>query len=68
MFGMRHPYSSSASWNFGVGFRIEPGTKFLGDGIVANQPLPPGESITPVRTITEASYGLMLLSSFAFSP
>jgi hypothetical protein len=65
---MRHPNTSNASWNFGVGFRIEPGAKFLGEGIVPNQPLPPGETVSPVRTRRDTSYGLMLLSSFAFSP
>ena len=71
MFGMRHPNSSitpsNTSWNFGVGFRIEPGARFLGEGIVANQPLPPGETVSPVRTRSGTAYGVMLLSSFGFS-
>ena len=71
MVGMRHPNSSSVpsnvSWNFGVGFRIEPGARFLGEGIVANQPLPPGESVSPVRIRRDTAYGVMLLSSFGFS-
>src|SRR5206468_997257 len=54
MVGMRHRDSwslpSNASWNLGVGFRIEPAARFLGEGIVANQPLPPGESPSAVRT------------------
>jgi hypothetical protein len=70
MVGMRHPNASSSSnlsWNFGVGFRIEPGARFLGEGIVANQPLPLGESISPVRTRRDTAYGVMLLSSFGFT-
>jgi hypothetical protein len=71
MVGMRHPNTSStpskASWNFGVGFRIEPGARFLADGIVANQPLPPGETVSPVRIKRDTAYGLMLVSSFGFN-
>jgi len=71
MVGMRHPNASSTSsnvsWNFGVGFRVEPGARFLGEGIVANQPLPPGETVSPVRTRSGTAYGVMLLSSFGFS-
>jgi hypothetical protein len=72
MVGMRHPNSSSSvssnlSWNFGVGFRIEPGARFLGDGIVANQPLPAGESVSPVRIKRDTAYGVMFLSSFGFT-
>jgi hypothetical protein len=71
MVGMRHPNAESSlgnlSWNFGVGFRIEPGARFLGEGIVANQPLPLGESISPVRTRSGTAYGVMLLSSFGFT-
>jgi hypothetical protein len=72
MVGMRHRDSLSSSspntsWNFGVGFRIEPGARFLGEGIVANQPLPLGESVSPVRTRSGTAYGVMLLSSFGFT-
>jgi hypothetical protein len=47
MIGLRHPsvsVSPTSSWNFGVGLRIDPKSQVLGDGIVANQPLPAGES------------------------
>ncbi len=66
MLGMRHPYqqpASTATWNFGVGLRVTPNAKVLGDGLVANQPLPAGDSI---RYKTEPRYGLMLMSSFGF--
>ena len=67
MVGLRHPNlttSPNSSWNFGVGFRIDPKAQVLGEGIVANQPLPVGE--TQIRYKTEPRYGVMLLSSFSF--
>ncbi|MCX7313831.1 MAG: hypothetical protein WCG92_20710 [Hyphomicrobiales bacterium] len=66
MFGMRHPFqqpASTSSWNFGVGLRVTPNAKVLGDGIVANQALPAGDSI---RYKTEPRYGVMLMSTFSF--
>lgn len=70
MVGFRHPnlpsFHPNSSWNFGVGLRVDPQAKVLGDGIVANQPLPAGEPSNPVRTKTVPHYGLMLLSSFSF--
>jgi hypothetical protein len=75
MVGLRQPtwdlttgkatYSSSASWNLGIGLRIDPAVQVLGDGITANAPLPAGES-TYVRLKTVQGYGLMLVSSFSF--
>jgi hypothetical protein len=53
------------SWNFGVGLHVNPKATVLGDGIVANMPLPTGET-NPVRTRSEARYGVMLLTSYAF--
>jgi hypothetical protein len=64
MVGMRHPSSPTASWNFGLGLRINPKSQVLGDGIIANQPLPAGETV--IRYRTEPRYGVMLLSSFSF--
>ena len=70
MIGLRHPdlamTSPNSTWNFGIGLRVDPKSQVLGDGIVANQPLPIGESPTLVRIKTEPRYGLMLLSSFSF--
>jgi hypothetical protein len=72
MIGLHHPkYDSkgslvttdTSSWNFGVGLRVDPKAQVLGDGLVANQPLPAGDSI---RYKTEPRAGLMLLSSFSF--
>jgi hypothetical protein len=56
-------FSATSSWNFGVGFRVDPNAQVLGDGIVANAPLPAGDT---VRFKNEARYGIMLLSSFSF--
>jgi hypothetical protein len=60
-----HPDSRS-SWNFGVGLRVDPNARVLGDGIIANQPLPAGDSTSAIRYNTVARYGIMLLSSFSF--
>ena len=53
------------SWNFGVGLRVDPKATVLGDGIVANMPLPAGET-SPVRLKSEPRYGVMFLTSYAF--
>ena len=53
------------SWNFGVGFHVNPKATVLGDGIVANMPLPAGEN-NPVRLNSEPRYGVMLLTSYGF--
>jgi hypothetical protein len=70
MIGMRHPDltmpTANSTWNLGIGLRVDPKSQVLGDGIIANQPLPIGESATTVRLKTEPRYGLMLLSSFTF--
>jgi hypothetical protein len=69
MVGMRHPSlipalaSPTASWNVGVGLRVSPNGKVLGDGLVANQALPAGDSI---RYKTEPRLGVMLVSTFSF--
>jgi hypothetical protein len=56
--------TSTSSWNLGIGLRIDPQAKVLGDGFVANLPPPAGE--TAVRLKTEPRLGIMLLSSFSF--
>jgi hypothetical protein len=57
-------YSDTASWNIGLGLRVDPKAQVLGDGIVANQPLPAGE--TSVRFNQVPRYGVLLVSSFSF--
>ena len=68
MVGLRHPGASlenkNSSWNFGLGLRVTPNSQILGDGIIANQPLPPGETV--IRYKNEPRYGVTLLSSFSF--
>jgi hypothetical protein len=54
---------SNLSWNLGLGLRVDPGARVLGDGLVANQPLPPMDQI---RYKTSPRYGLMVVSSFGF--
>jgi hypothetical protein len=54
------------SWNFGVGFRVDPKATVLGDGIFANMPLPAGET-NPVRLKNEPRYGIMLITSYGFN-
>ena len=71
MVGFRHldptkvaDNKTTSSWNFGIGLRVDPRAQVLGDGFIANQPPPPGE--TAIRYRTEPRYGIMLLSSFSF--
>jgi hypothetical protein len=67
MMGLRHPSlttSPNSSWNLGVGLRVDPKAQVLGDGFVANQPLPAGE--TAIRYRTEPRVGFTVLSSFSF--
>jgi hypothetical protein len=69
MVGMRHPsfplnsVTKTASWNIGVGLRVSPNGKVLGEGLLPNQVLPAGDSI---RYKNEPRYGLMLMSTFSF--
>jgi len=55
---------SSDSWNLGIGFIVDPNVQVLGDGVYANQPLPPGE--TEIRYKEEAQYGILIVTSFSF--
>jgi hypothetical protein len=68
MIGFRQPNTSlisntNLSWNFGIGAIYDPSIKVLGNGLVADRPLPAGDS---ARTVEVGSWGLMLLSSFNF--
>jgi len=56
---------AATSWNFGIGFVVDANSKILGDGIRANQPLPPGET-APVRLKDTSQGGLMFITSFSF--
>jgi hypothetical protein len=73
MVGLHHPKlkadgtvdpTDHSSWNFGIGFRVDPTAKVLGDGFYPNLAPPPGE--TAIRYKTEPRAGVILLSSFSF--
>lgn len=51
------------SFNLGVGIMVNPNAKVLGDGIMANQPLPVGETSIRLKTTTEIGY----LVTFSYS-
>ncbi|MFS0772250.1 hypothetical protein [Sphingomonas sp. 1P08PE] len=63
MFGFRRE-KSTQSFNIGVGLVFDPNTRILGDGFVANQPAPDGE--TEVRYRETLQTGVLLLTSFSF--
>ena len=52
------------SWNFSLGFIVDPDTKLLGKGLDANKPLPEGE--TEIRFKKESQTGIMLVTSSSF--
>ena len=56
--------SRKSSFNIGVGIIYDLNTQILGEGIVANEPLPEGETLIRFQE-TEQS-GLMISSSFSF--
>ena len=64
MVGMRRSPKSDNSLNIGLGLIVDPNSQLLGDGIVANQPLPAGE--TAIRYKTEYETGFLLMASFSF--
>jgi hypothetical protein len=53
--------STGADFNIGVGAMLDEKVKFLGDGVVDGQPLPPGE--TEVRFKEKAGWSLVILFS-----
>lgn len=55
--------TANLSWNFGIGAIYDPSVKVLGNGLVADRPLPAGDSL---RTTEVGSWGLMVMSSFNF--
>lgn len=64
MIGFRYKEDLKGSFNIGIGALIDPNTKVLGDNVVANKPLPDGE--TEVRTKEETRIGLTVTVSFSF--
>jgi hypothetical protein len=53
------------SWNFGIGFRVDPKATVLGDGFTANLPPPPGEADIRLKTVPR--YGVMFVTSYSFN-
>ncbi len=64
MIGFRRSLTTTQSFNFGLGAVVDPNTRILGDDILPNQPLPPGE--TEIRFTNEMQTGLLFLTSFSF--
>ncbi len=54
----------STSWNFGIGYVVDPDTQILGDGISANQPLPGNETVVRYKEKTQT--GWLLMASFTW--
>jgi hypothetical protein len=52
------------SFNLGMGLLVNPNAQVLGDGIVANQPLPAGETDVRLKTTTEL--GWLFVFSYSF--
>lgn len=64
MVGFRRDANSTTSFNLGLGLRVEPGVKTLGDGIEKNKPLPDGE--TDVRFKETDLRGIVVMFSASF--
>lgn len=64
MMGFRRGAGKSESFNIGLGLIVDPSVRTLGDGIVAGQPLPNGE--TAVRYKETDQLGAVILASFSF--
>ncbi len=64
MLGLRRPGEETASFNIGIGVLYDLNVRVLGEGVVANQPLPPGE--TEIRYLEEEQSGLLIMTSYSF--
>lgn len=65
MLGLRDQKDTSkSSWNIGLGYIWDSDVQVLGDGLVANQPLPEGEM--EVRYKTESKGGVLVMFSRGF--
>lgn len=64
MYGGRYDAKKTKSFNIGIGWAVDNKIKVLGDGILANQPLPAGE--VEIRYKKVSRHGLMALLSFSF--
>lgn len=64
MIGRRLFKDKESSFNIGIGAIVDPSAQVFGDGVVANEPLPAGE--TTIRYKEESQWGLLILTSFTF--
>lgn len=64
MVGFQRSEDSAGSWNFGIGFIVDPSVRVLGDGVKENEPLPGNE--TEVRYKNTSQGGVLFVTSFAF--
>ncbi len=64
MIGLRRPGSDNQSFNFGIGYLVDVNAQILGEGIVANEPLPEDED--GIRFQDRAQGGVMLITSYTF--
>lgn len=64
MIAFRREETKTDSFNIGVGLMMDPNTRVLGDGFVANAAPPNGEE--EVRYRETAQKGLILMTSFSF--
>lgn len=64
MVGAQRKAGSSTSFNVGVGILIDRAVTVLGDGMVANMPLPMGEE--EIRLKEESRYAVAVITSFSF--
>ena len=63
MWGFRQP-KTTQTLNLGIGLTVSPRAQILGDGIIADAPLPAGE--TEVRYKRTTKYGFAVITSFGF--
>jgi hypothetical protein len=61
MLGYRPHRYNQYSFNFGIGGTLDLDARVLGDGLIANESLPPGE--TSARTKQTTAAGLLVLFS-----
>ncbi|HVG01842.1 MAG TPA: ankyrin repeat domain-containing protein [Nitrospira sp.] len=60
MIGYRPHELNQYSFNLGIGGTLDLDTRVLGDGLVANEPLPPGETTARTKQMTAAGLLIML--------
>ncbi len=64
MAGTTYRDSKPGSFNIGIGYIWDPGTKVLADGFEANQPLPAGEQGVRTKKVTQKGWGIVVSYGF----